>query len=131
MKIVIAGAGAVGFHLAELLSNENQDITLIDTDDEVLAHAVTHLDVLTIKGDAASIYILNEARVGQAELFLAMTTSEKTNLLLGILAKQMGAKRTVVRVNNPEYLEKAQVQNFAQLGIDTLISPQVLAASRN
>jgi len=73
MKIVIAGAGAVGFHLAELLSKENQDITLIDIDDEVLMHASTILDVLTIRGDAASVEILEEANVSKAQLFIAVT----------------------------------------------------------
>lgn len=128
MKIIIAGAGAVGFHLADLLSRENQDITLIDTNEEILEYAATHLDVLTIKGDATSIAILEQVEVEKARLFLAVTTSETTNLLSAILAKQLGAKKTIARVNNPEYLEKSQVENFQKLGIDQLISPQHLAA---
>ncbi len=128
MKIIIAGAGAVGFHVAELLSKEDQDITLIDADEEVLNHANTHLDVLTICGDAASINILEQAKVDKARLFIAVTTSEKTNLLLAILAKQMGVRKTIARVNNPEYFEESQKEKFKNLGIDVLISPQLLAA---
>lgn len=128
MKIIIAGAGAVGFHLADLLARENQDITLIDTDEEILEHAATHLDVLTIKGDATSISVLEQVEIAKAKLFLGVTTSETTNLLSAILAKQLGAKKTIARVNNPEYLEIAQVENFQKLGIDQLISPQQLAA---
>lgn len=128
MKIVIAGAGAVGFHLAELLSNENQDITLIDSNEDVLTHAATHLDVMTLKGDATSIQLQKEAQVGKAGLFIAVTTSESTNLLLAILAKQAGAKKTIARINNPEYFEPLQKESFKNLGVDVLISPQLLAA---
>ena len=128
MKIVIAGAGAVGFHLAELLSKENLDITLIDSDEEVLKHVITHLDVMTVKGDAASIHVLTHANVKDAKLFIAVTTSEKTNLLLAILAKQLGAKKTIARISNVEYFDQIQKDRFKQLGVDVLISPQLLAA---
>lgn len=128
MKIIIAGAGDMGFHLAQLLVNEDQDIILIDTKDEVLEHVSTHLDVLTIKGDAASIEILNKAEVYKARLFLAVTTSEKTNLLSAILAKQLGATQTVARVNNSEYVSLEHKERFKKLGIDNLISPALLAA---
>lgn len=128
MKIVIAGAGSIGFHLAKLLTHENQDITLIDTNEEILQYAGTNLDVLTIRGDAASIDVLKQAKVERAKIFLAVTTSEKTNLLTAILAKQLGAKKTIARIDNPEYLEKTQQENFNRLGVDTLISPQLLAA---
>lgn len=128
MKIIIAGAGAVGFHLAELLAKEDQDITLIDSDEDVLQHASTHLDVMTLVGDAASVHVLEEAKIDKADLFLAVTTSGKTNILLTIMAKQRGAKRTIARVNNPEYFEAVQKENFKKLGVDVLISPQLLAA---
>jgi trk system potassium uptake protein TrkA len=128
MKIIIAGAGAVGFHLAELLSKENQDITLIDSDSRVLEQAATHLDVMTLRGDATSTSVLKEAQTNTANLFIAVTTSQSTNLLLAILAKQAGAKKTIARVNNPEYFEATQLESFQSLGIDSLISPQLLAA---
>lgn len=127
MKIVIAGAGAVGFHLATLLSKENQDITLIDNNKEILNYAYNHLDVMTVLGDAGSIEILEQSKVKDAKLFIAVTTSEKDNLLLAIMAKQMGAKKTIARVNNPEYYQTVQKGKFKKLGIDVLISPLLLA----
>ncbi|MEM1214646.1 MAG: Trk system potassium transporter TrkA [Bacteroidota bacterium] len=128
MKIIIAGVGAVGFHLAELLVKENQDLVLIDEKEAVLQHASNHLDVLTLRGDAASLEILEQATVAKADLFIAVTTSEKTNLLVAILAKQMGAKKTIARINNAEYLCEMQKERFQQLGVDVLISPPQLAA---
>lgn len=128
MKIIIAGAGAVGFHLADLLSRENQDIILIDTDEEILEYAASHLDVMTICGDATSISILQQAEIATTHLFIAVTAFETTNLLSAVLARQLGASRTIARANNPEYLEAHQLENFKKLGIDSLISPQELAA---
>lgn len=128
MKIIIAGAGGVGFHLAELLSKEDQDITVVDIQERVLMHIATHLDVMTLKGDATSIEVLREANVNKADLFIAVTTSESSNLLMAILAKQAGAKKTIARVNNPEYFEPAQLESFERLGVNSLISPILLAA---
>lgn len=127
MKIVIAGAGDIGFHLAELLSFEKQDIVLIDTNQEVLDYAATHLDVMTLRGDASSIDVLRQADVARARLVLAVTTSEKTNLVTAILAKKMGAHQTIARVSNQEYLEDSQRETFKELGVDSLISPVLLA----
>jgi trk/ktr system potassium uptake protein len=128
MKIVIAGAGDIGFHLAQLLALEQQDIILIDTNQEVLDYVTTHLDVITIKGDSSSVPVLDEAGVRNAGLFLAVTTSEKTNLLAAILAKKLGAKQTIARINNREYLADITKDHFKQLGIDSLICPRQLAA---
>lgn len=128
MKIVIAGAGDVGFHLAALLVYENKDIVLIDTDAEILDYAATHLDVLTLTGDATSLQILEQAQVRGANLFLAVTTFEQTNLIAAILAKKMGAKQTIARIQNTEFLEENAKQVFRELGVDTLISPRKLAA---
>ena len=128
MKIIIAGAGDVGFHLAELLTLENQDIVLIDTNQEVLEYANSHLDVLTIWGDSTTFEILKQANIGRADLVLAVTTSEKTNILTAILAKKMGAKQTIARVQHQNYFEPEQKQTYHELGVDTLISPRQLAA---
>lgn len=99
MKIIIAGAGDVGFHLADLLSFENQDIVLIDSSQDVLDYASANLDVMTLRGDAASVELLKEAGIDGADLVLAVTTSEKTNLVTAILAKKMGARHTIARVS--------------------------------
>ncbi|MDB4767343.1 Trk system potassium transporter TrkA [Flavobacteriaceae bacterium] len=129
MKIIIAGAGEVGFHLAKLLSYESQDITLIDSNKESLSYADNHLDIRVLKGDATSIGILEDARVAQSDLVIGVTSSETTNLTLCILAKQLGCKRTIARISNTEFIENKERLRFSDLGIDELISPERLAAT--
>ncbi|AKA35723.1 Trk system potassium transporter TrkA [Flagellimonas lutaonensis] len=129
MKIIIAGAGEVGFHLAKLLSYEAQDITLIDTDRESLSYADNHLDIKVLRGDATSVTVLKEANVQNSDLTIAVTASETTNLTLCFLAKQMGCKRTIARISNTEFIDNKELIDFSQLGIDELISPEELAAS--
>lgn len=129
MKIIIAGAGEVGFHLAKLLSYESQDITLIDTDKESLAYADSHLDIRVLKGDATSISVLQDAKVEQSHLVIGVTSSETTNLTLCMLAKQLGCERTIARISNTEFVDNRDVVKFEELGIDELISPEELAAT--
>ena len=129
MKIIIAGAGEVGFHLAKLLSYESQEITLIDTRKESLIYAGEHLDIRTIKGDATSIAILRDARIDTAALFIAVTSSETTNITACVLAKQLGAKRTIARISNTEFIDNKETVGFSKFGIDELISPESLAAA--
>ncbi|WP_235297879.1 Trk system potassium transporter TrkA [Portibacter marinus] len=128
MKIVIAGAGDIGFHLAKLLSSENQDITLIDTNQDVLNSADIYLNLKTIRGDSSSVQILERVEVDDADLFIATTTSEKNNLISCILAKKMGAKSTIARVSTSDYLDESQRETFKEIGIDRLISPYRLAS---
>ncbi|GGG53081.1 Trk system potassium transport protein TrkA [Croceivirga lutea] len=129
MRIVIAGAGEVGFHLAKLLSYEAQQIVLIDTHKERLNYADNHLDIKVVRGDATSISILNEANVEDADLVIGVTASETTNLTLCLLAKQLGCKRTIARISNTEFIDNRETLKFSELGIDELISPEKLAAS--
>ncbi len=129
MKIIIAGAGEVGFHLAKLLSYEAQDITLIDTDKNSLVYAENHLDIKVIRGDATSIAVLTEANIENSDLMIGVTASEATNITLCMLAKQMGCKKTIARISNTEFLEHRETIDFDQLGIDELISPEELAAA--
>ncbi|WP_456441390.1 Trk system potassium transporter TrkA [Psychroserpens sp.] len=129
MKIIIAGAGEVGFHLAKLLSYESQEITLIDINKDNLTYANDHLDIRVIKGDVTSIAILKEARINTSELFIAVTSSETTNITACVLAKQLGAKRTIARISNSEFIENKDHVGFTKFGIDELISPEALAAS--
>lgn len=128
MKIVLAGAGDIGFHLAELLSHEQQAITLIDINVDVLDHAQEKLDVITLRGDASTPSILALAEVGSADIFVAVTTSEKTNLISCILAKKMGAEQCIARVNNVEYLNEDHKSTFKELGVDAIFSPRLLAS---
>ncbi|UZO82551.1 Trk system potassium transporter TrkA [Aquimarina sp. ERC-38] len=129
MKIIIAGAGEVGFHLAKLLSFESQDITLIDPNKECLHYADSHLDIRVIKGDATSISILKEARVQNTDMVIGVTASETTNITVCVLAKQLGAKRTIARISNSEFIENKEEVGFTRFGIDELISPEALAAN--
>lgn len=128
MNIVIAGAGDVGFHLANLLTTENHDIVLIDTDQDVLDYAGSHLDVLTVRGDATSIDVLHGARVTNSDLMLAVTTSEKTNMMAAIIAKRLGCQHVVARVDKEEYMCADHMGTICSLGIDQIISPRQLAS---
>lgn len=128
MKIIIAGAGEVGFHLAKLLSYESQDITLIDTHKESLMYADNHLDIRVLRGDATSISVLEDAKVKDSELVIGVTSSQTTNITFCMLAKQLGCKRTIARISNSEFIEHKDRIRFSELGIDELISPEELAA---
>jgi trk system potassium uptake protein TrkA len=129
MKIIIAGAGEVGFHLAKLLSFESQDITLIDTDRESLANADSRLDIRVSRGNATSISVLKDANVNSTDLFISVTSSETTNITACVLAKQLGAKKTIARISNTEFIKNKDEIGFKKIGIDELISPESLAAS--
>ena len=128
MKVLIAGAGDVGFHLAKLLAYEEHEIVLIDRIEAKLVHAAKQLDVITVKGSSTSFSILEKAEVGQADLFIAVTQSEETNISTAIIAKHLGAKRTIARVQNMEFLFRKDKLNLYDLGIDEIISPESLAA---
>lgn len=128
MKIIIAGAGEVGFHLAKLLSYESQEITLIDSNKSCLTYASEHLDIRVLRGDATSIAILKEAKIQDSKLFIAVTSSETTNITACVLAKQLGAGRTIARIANTEFIEQKDIVGFSKFGIDELISPESLAA---
>lgn len=127
MKIIIAGGGAVGFHLAKLLSYEAQDITLIDPSKSSLKYADNNLDILTIRGSATSIDTLKEAGVKSAELVIAVTSSESTNITICVLAKKLGAKKCIARISNNQYIFNNKDIVFQEIGIDELISPNLLA----
>ena len=129
MKIIIAGAGEVGFHLAKLLSFESQDITLIDTNRDSLSYADTHLDIRVVKGDATSISVLKDSKVDRTDLVIAVTSSETTNITCCVLSKQLGAKRTIARIANNEFIDNKEEVGFTKFGIDELISPESLAAN--
>ena len=127
MKIVIAGAGAVGTHLSKLLSGENQNCVLIDDDEERLG-GLSEYDVMTYNASPTSIKALKESGADKADLFVGVTPEESTNLNACILAHALGAKKTVARIDNYEYLSPENQAFFKKLGVDSLIYPEVLAA---
>lgn len=128
MKIVIAGAGSVGTHLAKLLSRERQDIILIDEDEEKLNSLSLNFDLMTVCSSTTSISELKEVGVGSANLFIAVTPDESRNIIACMIAHNLGAKKTVARIDNFEYLSGKHKTFFNNLGVDSLIYPEMLAA---
>lgn len=128
MRIILAGAGAVGTHLAKMLSNENHDIIVIDNDPNKLKQIGSSFDVLTLEGSATSIGLLKEAKIKKADLLIAVTESESVNIAAAILGKQLGAVKTIARIDNQEYLYSENKEMFVSLGIDYLIYPEKIAA---
>ena len=127
MKIIIAGAYAIGTHLAKLLSRDHEDITLIDPDEERIASIGSDFDLLTIAESPTSVKVLKSAGAEHADLFIAVTPDESMNMTACVLAKALGAKKTVAKIDNAEYIEPEQQEFFAQLGISSLIYPELLA----
>ena len=128
MRILIFGAGEVGTHLAKMLCNANHDVILMDEDQDKLQQIETHYDLMTIVGSGTSIENLKEANVKSCDLFIAVPPFQDMSILSSILAKKLGAKKTVSRINNNEYLDKENKEYFKQLGIDELIYPEELAS---
>ncbi|MEE9350442.1 MAG: Trk system potassium transporter TrkA [Flavobacteriaceae bacterium] len=129
MRIIIAGAGEVGFHLAKLLSYESHDITLIDLDKEHLAYADTRLDIRAIYGNATSIETLQDAGIATTDLLIAVTSNEAVNITICVISKRLGSKKTIARISNTEFIDKRNEVNFKELGIDELISTEELATN--
>ncbi len=128
MKIIIVGAYDIGTHLARFLSRNDEDITLIDQSEERLTSIGADYDLLTLVGSPTSIDLLKEAGIANTDLFIAVTPIESTNLAACILAHNLGAKKTVAKVDNPEYM-KSEEQAFLQsLGVNKIIFPEMLAA---
>ena len=128
MKIIIVGAYAIGTHLARLLSRNNEDITLIDEDEERLAQIGNDCDLLTMNASPSSINTLMDAGVAHTSLFIAVTPSQSLNLNTCIIAHALGAKKTVAKINDAEFIADEKKEFFRKLGVDELIYPEVLAA---
>ena len=128
MKIVIAGCGEVGTHLAKLLSREEQDITVVAEDAEKLAPLDANFNLLTIVGHPTSFRSLKEAGVASCDLFIAVTPHETRNILACSIAKHLGAKKTVARIDNYEFMDPRNRDFFNDIGADDVIYPEYLAS---
>lgn len=128
MKIIISGAYAIGTHLAQMLSRNHEDITLIDQDDERLAQVGSDFDLLTIQASPNSIKALRNINADRADLFIAVTPDENLNITSCVLAKALGARKTVAMISNREYTAPDLQAFFADLGVSSLIYPEKLAA---
>ena len=127
MKIIIAGDGEVGFYLAKLLVYEFQDITLIDTQQDKLAFAEKNLGIATVLGDSTSYKTLKQAGIETASMLISVTSVESSNITTCLIGKRLGAKFTIARIDNTEYLDDRKSFDLRDLGIDVLISPESLA----
>lgn len=128
MKILIAGAGAVGTHLAKMLSEENENVILMDEQEERLGKMESLFDLKTIVGNPTRISDLKAAGVDGTDLFVAVTPDESSNITSCILAHYLGANKTIARIDNYEYLQPKNKAYFANLGVNSLIYPEQLAA---
>ena len=130
MKIVIAGAGEVGSHLAKMLSQSSNEITVIDPDGERLGKLEAVADVMTVKGNPTSVKVLKEAGTETADLFIAVNPSghQEVNIVCAMVAKHLGAKRVSARVNEEEYLSAENKVMFKQMGLDFILYPEMSAA---
>lgn len=128
MKIVIAGAGAVGTHLAKMLSKEKHTIVLLDEKTEKIKQLEANYEILAVVGSPTSLKDLREAQVPSADLFVAVTPYESTNITACLLATNLGAQKTLARIDNKEYLLPKNKEFFKSMGVDSLIYPERLAA---
>ena len=130
MQIIIEGAGEVGSHLAKMLSNEANEITVIDCDADRLARLRTTADVVTMTGNLSSIKVLRDAGVENADLFIAVNPadSQDVNIVSALLAKRLGCKRVCARINDEEYLSYDNKFLFTEMGIDMMFYPEKIAA---
>ena len=127
MKIIIVGCGKVGYAIAQQLTQEKHDITLVDDEPEHLSRADSTLDAMCLNGNGASISVLMEAGVRSADLVIAVTGVDETNLVCCLIAKSLGAQHTVARVRNPDYRRDADMLK-REIGLDMVINPDLAAA---
>ena len=131
MKIVIAGAGEVGSHLAKMLNKEANEVTVIDTREERLDALSATTDVITVEGNPSAIQTLKEAGADHADLFIAVNPSESqdVNIVSAMLAKKLGSKKVTARINNEEYLSYENRYIFTEMGIDLMFYPEKIATN--
>jgi len=124
MKIIIIGAGEVGYHISQKLSEENQDVVLIDRDPEKIRRITENLDVQAILGSGTSPETLRAAGIKDADMLVAATDSDEVNLFACLLAKNLNSYiLKVARVRSPEYLEEKELFSQDFLGVDRIINP--------
>lgn len=124
MRVVVVGAGEVGYHLAERLSQEQQDVVLVESDPDRADFAGRQLDVQTVVGNGASLSVLEKARVKDARTLQAVTSRDEVNLIACLAAKRLGVEYTVARISNPEYYTRGSVLSREQMGIDLMVNPE-------
>ena len=127
MKILIVGLGKVGYAIAQQLEGEHHDLTLVDASAEALNHAENSIDAMFVTGNGAGVGTLIQAGVRDADLVIAVTENDEVNLICCLMAKKLGARRTIARVRNPDYFREAAVLR-REIGLDYTINPEYAAA---
>ncbi|MGE5549772.1 MAG: NAD-binding protein [Bacteroidota bacterium] len=129
MKIIVVGAGKLGYDISRILSEERHDVIVVDKDPEHLKAIASNLDVMTVVGNGASPTTLREINVAETDIMLAVTENDELNMIACMTAKQSGVGMTVARVRNPDYTsDHPLVLSYAHYGIDLIINPEYLAA---
>ena len=128
MRVIIAGAGEVGWYIAERVTHDGHDVTIIDSDQDKVRQVESNLDVQVVYGSAASTDVLSVVGVDQADLFVAVTGRDETNLVCASIARKLGAARSMARVDEVVYRKAPKISYREHFGIDDLVSPEMLAA---
>ena len=128
MKAIVVGAGEIGLHLAKVLASEGRDTILIDQSEGARQHVQEHIDVMTLRGSGTDTTLLAEAEISKADLFIAVTDSDETNIIACAIANQNGVKTKIARVSSTEYFDNAEILKPSDFGIDMLINPELLSA---
>lgn len=129
MRVVVVGAGKVGFNIAQMLSKEDHDVVIIEKNEERLQILEDHLDIQTIYGSGSDFDVLEEADIQQSKLFISVTETDEVNMVACALAKQYGVPTTVARIRNPEYVQQRERRiSLSKMGIDLIINPERMTA---
>ena len=128
MKAIVVGAGEIGRHLAKVLTSEGRDTILIDQSEGARQHVKEHIDVMTLQGSGTDTTLLAEAEISKADLFIAVTDSDETNIIACAIANQNGVKTKIARVSSTEYFDNAEILKPSDFGIDMIINPELLSA---
>ena len=129
LNIIIVGGGNVGATITEQLSREGHHITVIDRDAKALEEVGTLADIITVEGDSTTFEALRKASTRKCDLFIAVNHTENDNIVAAVIAKQLGARKTIARIDNNEYLEPNNKEIFIEMGIDYLFYPEKVAAA--
>jgi NAD(P)-dependent dehydrogenase (short-subunit alcohol dehydrogenase family) len=130
MRVVIVGAGKVGFNIAQMLSMEGHDVVIIEKNEERLQIVEDHLDIQTICGSGSNCGVLEEAGIRESRLFISVTEADELNMVACALAKQYGVPKTIARIRNPEYVESDRHVSLSKMGIDLIINPERVTARK-
>ena len=124
MRIIVVGAGSVGTHLADHLSSENQDVTLVDSNKQRIQVLQDHFDIMVVQGNGASPRVLKKAGIERCDMLMAVTNSDETNMIASLAAAQFNVPFKIARVSDMDYYPLDDWLSEHSLGVDLLINPE-------